>query len=95
VVIPTRAGGVEPSRVLATLEIIPSDVPAGVVVCAARLGTNDLVVTVEEWVQAKVPVWGVVPERVAIAAGPAARLAREGLEVYQGVLRRALRRRSA
>jgi chromosome partitioning protein len=91
VVIPTRAGGVEPSRVLATLEMTPEDIPCGVVVCAARLGTNDLDATVEDWASAKIPVWGVVPERVAIAAGPAARISREGLEVYQEVLRRALR----
>jgi hypothetical protein len=38
-------------------------------------------------------VWGVVPERVAIAAGPEARLYREGLEEYDAVLRKALRGR--
>jgi hypothetical protein len=38
-----------------------------------------------------VPIWGIVPERVAIAAGPEARLHREGLDVYDAVLRRALR----
>ncbi len=91
VVIPTRAGGVEPSRVLATLEMTPEDIPCGVVVCAARLGTNDLEATVEDWASAKVPVWGVIPERVAIAAGPGARISREGLEAYQDVLRRAMR----
>jgi hypothetical protein len=69
----------------------PEDIPCGVVVCAARLGTNDLDATVEDWASAKIPVWGVVPERVAIAAGPAARISREGLEVYQEVLRRVLR----
>ena len=93
VVIPTRVGGVEPNRVLATLEMTPADTPCGVVVCAARLGTNDLEVTVAEWTEAKVPVWGIIPERVGIAAGPAARLHREGLELYDDVLRRALRRR--
>lgn len=91
VVIPTRAGGVEPSRVLATLEMTPEDIPVGVVVCAARLGTNDLDATIEDWSSAKVPVWGVIPERVAIAAGPAGRISREGLEAYQEVLRRAMR----
>ncbi|MHB8318756.1 MAG: hypothetical protein ACYDEP_05950 [Acidimicrobiales bacterium] len=92
VVIPTRAGGVEPTRVLATLEMIPKDIPCGVVVCAARLGTNDLAVTVEEWAEAQVPVWGVVPERVGIAAGPGARLHREGLEEYARVFKRAQKR---
>jgi chromosome partitioning protein len=91
VVIPTRAGGVEPSRVLATLEMTPEDIPCGIVVCAARLGTNDLEATVEDWANAKIPVWGVIPERVAIAAGPASRIHREGLEAYQEVLKKALR----
>jgi chromosome partitioning protein len=91
VVIPTRAGGVEPTRVLATLEMTPEDIPCGIVVCAARLGTNDLETTVEDWSSAKVPVWGIIPERVGIAAGPAARIYREGLEAYQDVLKKALR----
>ncbi|HMD46892.1 MAG TPA: ParA family protein [Acidimicrobiales bacterium] len=94
VVIPTRAGGVEPSRVEATLEMIPEGVSYGVVVCAARLGTNDLAETIEWWTSSKVPIWGVIPERVGIAAGPEARLYREGLEAYHQVLRRAMRRRA-
>ncbi|MHB1776978.1 MAG: ParA family protein [Acidimicrobiales bacterium] len=93
VVIPTRAGGVEFSRVVATLEMVGDETPRGVVICAARLGTNDLEQTVEWWTGQRVPIWGVVPERVGIAAGPEARLYREGLEVYDEVLRRALRRR--
>ena len=91
VIIPTRAGGVEPSRVLATLEMTPADIACGIVVCAARLGTNDLEATVEDWSNAKVPVWGVIPERVAIASGPAGRIYREGLEAYQEVLRKVMR----
>ena len=35
VVIPTRAGGVEPNRVVATLAMTPRNVPAGVVICSA------------------------------------------------------------
>ena len=35
VVIPTRAGGVEYSRVLATLELIPTRIPRGVLIRAA------------------------------------------------------------
>jgi chromosome partitioning protein len=89
VVIPTRAGGVEPNRVVTTLEMTPSNVPAGVVVCSARLGTNDLEATIAWWAELKVPVWGIIPERVAIAAGPAGRLATEGLELYGKVLRKA------
>jgi chromosome partitioning protein len=93
VVIPTRAGGVEFSRVVATVEMIPAKTPRGVVICSARLGTNDLEETIAWWKAEKVPVWGVVPERVGIAAGPEARLYREGLEEYDNVLRRALRAR--
>jgi chromosome partitioning protein len=91
VVIPTRAGGVEFSRVLRTLEMIPSKTPRGVVVCSARLGTNDLDETIAWWRTERVPIWGVIPERVGIAAGPEGRLYREGLEGYEKVLRRALR----
>jgi len=94
IVIPTRAGGVEPSRVEATLEMVPQGTAYGVVVCAARLGTNDLAETIEWWTSSKVPVWGVIPERVGIAAGPDARLYREGLDAYHEVLRRAMRRRA-
>jgi chromosome partitioning protein len=91
VVIPTRAGGVEFSRVVVTLEMIPSRTPRGVVICSARFGTNDLEETIAWWRAEKVPVWGVVPERVGIAAGPEARLYREGLDEYDKVLRGALR----
>jgi chromosome partitioning protein len=93
VVIPTRAGGVEFSRVVATLEMIPAKTARGVVICSARLGTNDLEETIAWWKAEKVPIWGVVPERVGIAAGPEARLYREGLDEYAAVLRRALRAR--
>ncbi len=91
VVIPTRAGGVEPSRVLLTLEMTPEDIPCGIVVCAARLGTNDLEATIEDWSSTKVPIWGVIPERVGIASGPASRIYREGLEAYQEILRKVMR----
>ena len=94
VVIPTRAGGVEFSRVVATVEMVPSRTPYGIVVCAARLGTNDLAQTVAWWEGEHVPVWGIIPERVAIASGPEARLHREGIDAYADVLRRAVRRRA-
>ena len=93
VVIPTRAGGIEYSRVSATLELIPPSKPRGVVICAARLGTNDLEGALAWWKEQKVAVWGVIPERVSIASGPEARLSREGLTVYDAVLGRALRGR--
>jgi chromosome partitioning protein len=91
VVIPTRAGGVEISRVAATLEIINDARPHGIVICGARLGTNDLEETVNFWTKERVAIWGVIPERVGIATGPEARLLREGLTEYEAVLKRALR----
>ena len=91
VVVPTRAGGVEYSRLLATIELIPARIPRGVVICAARLGTNDLEAAIDWWKGQKVEIWGVIPERVGIATGPEARLSREGLRAYDAVLRRALR----
>jgi chromosome partitioning protein len=92
-VIPTRAGGVEPNRVVATLEMTPANIPAGVVVCSARLGTHDLEATLDWWAELDVPVWGVIPERVSIASGPSARLSPEGLELYGQVLRKAMGKR--
>ena len=92
-VIPTRAGGVEPSRVVATLEMTPANIPAGVVICSARLGTRDLEAAVEWWGELDVPVWGIIPERVSIAAGPSARLSLEGLDHYGEVLTKALGKR--
>jgi chromosome partitioning protein len=89
VVIPTRAGGVEPNRVMATLEMTPRNVPAGVVICSARLGTNDLDATIDWWTELNVPVWGIVPERVSIASGPASALSNEGLDHYAKVFKKA------
>ena len=98
VVIPTRAGGVEYSRVVATLDMIGDRTPHGVVICAARLGTNDLDEAVAWWTDSKVPVWGIIPERVGIAAGPECSLYRgrpRGLRrgVEEGVKRPASARR--
>ena len=67
----------------------PSNVAAGVVICSARLGTNDLDATVEWWTELKVPVWGIVPERVSIASGPSSGLSTEGLEHYGKILKKA------
>jgi chromosome partitioning protein len=89
VVIPTRAGGVEPNRVMATLAMTPRNVPAGVVICSARLGTNDLDATIDWWTELNVPVWGIVPERVSIASGPASALSTEGLDHYAKVFKKA------
>jgi chromosome partitioning protein len=91
VVIPTRAGGVEYARVAVTLAMIPARTPRGVVINSARLGTNDLEDAIAWWKQEDVAVWGVIPERVGIAAGPEARLYRPGLDEYDTVLKRVLR----
>ena len=93
VVIPTRAGGVEYPRVVVTLGMIPARTSRGIVISSARLGTNDLEETITWWRAEKAPIWGVIPERVGIAAGPEARLYRQGLDEYDAVLRRALRKR--
>jgi chromosome partitioning protein len=93
VVIPTRAGGVEFARVAVTLGMIRSATPRGIVISAARFGTNDLTETIDWWKSQDVPIWGVIPERVAIAAGPEARLYRQGLDEYDAVLRKALRKK--
>ena len=91
VVVPTRAGGVELSPALQTLDIIPIKTPRGVIIVSARFGTNDLDDTIAWWREQQTAMWGVIPERVGIASGPEARLSREGLQLYTGVLRRAQR----
>ena len=64
VIIPTRAGGVEYPRVAVTLGMIPAGTPRGILIAAARLGTNDLDEAIAWWKSENVPVWGVIPERV-------------------------------
>lgn len=85
-VIPTRAGGMEISRVQATLGMIPQGMPAGLVLTAAERNTIDFRAQVSAWIQAGVPVWGAVPKRVAIARGPDGPLVRDALAAYGGVL---------
>jgi chromosome partitioning protein len=91
VVVPTRIGGVETTRVEAVLEMVPAKTPVGLVICSARTYTRDYQDGIAAWAEAGVPVWGTVPERVAIAAGPEAWLPPDGLEAYRAVWRRALR----
>lgn len=90
VVVPTRVGGVETSRAEAVLEMVPDGTKAGLVICSARVFTRDYKEALEIWSEAKVPVWGTVPERVAIAAGPAGPLCPDGLDAYRRVWRRVL-----
>jgi len=91
VVLPTRVGGVETPRVEAVLGMVPRRVPVGLVICSARTYTRDYQEVVAGWREADVPVWGTVPERVAIAAGPDGWLSVDGLDSYRGVWRRAMR----
>jgi chromosome partitioning protein len=90
-VVPTRVGGVETPRANAVVELVPDGVPAGLVIASARTFTRDYQDAVTTWTEASVPIWGTVPERVAIAAGPAEWLSLEGLEAYRNVWRRMLR----
>jgi chromosome partitioning protein len=91
VVIPTRVGGVETPRVEAVLDMVPSKVAAGLAICSARTYTRDYQDMVSAWREAGVPVWGSIPERVAIAAGPEGWLSPDGLDAYRDVWRRATR----
>jgi chromosome partitioning protein len=88
VVIPTRVGGVETARVEAVLDMVPKRLPVGLVIASARTFTRDYQDTVNMWVEAGVAVWGTVPERVTIAAGPDGWLSVEGLDAYRDVWRR-------
>jgi chromosome partitioning protein len=91
IVIPTRVGGVETTRVEAVLDLVPRRMPVGIVICSARPYTRDYQEVVAAWLEAGVQVWGSVPERVSIAAGPENWLAEDGLEAYRTVWRRAQR----
>ncbi len=91
VVVPTRVGGVETARAEAVFDLVPRKTPAGLVICSARTYTRDYQDAMAAWREAQVPVWGSIPERVTIAAGPDAYLAADGLDTYRSVWRRALR----
>jgi chromosome partitioning protein len=91
IVLPTRIGGVETHQVEAVLEMVPKKKPVGLVICSARTYTRDYQDVLAAWEEAAVPVWGSVPERVAIAAGPEGWLSADGLDAYRSVWRRALR----
>jgi chromosome partitioning protein len=91
VIVPARVGGVENARVEAVVGMVPINVPLGLVICSARTYTLDYQQAVATWASASVPLWGTVPERVSIAAGPDRSLSNDGIDAYRGVWRRALR----
>jgi chromosome partitioning protein len=91
VVVPTRVGGVETQRAEAALGMVPRRIPSGLVLCSSRAYTRDYQDAMVGWVDAGVRVWGSVPERVGIAAGPEAPLSDDGLDAYRSVWRRLLR----
>jgi chromosome partitioning protein len=82
VVIPTRVGGVEIPTATTMLDIVPAGIPAGLVVCSARTYTRDYHEAIANWEDEEAPVWGSVPERVAIAQGPDGWLSSDGLDAY-------------
>jgi len=91
VVVPTRVGGVETTRVEAVLSLIPKRTPAGLVISSARTYTRDYQEVLDWWAEQGVPVWGSIPERVSIASGPESELSPDGIESYRAVWRRLLR----
>jgi hypothetical protein len=82
---------VETARVEAVLDLVPKKLPAGLVFSSARTFTRDYQETVAMWLEVGVQVWGTVPERVGIAAGPDGWLSPEGLENYGEVWRKVRR----
>ncbi|MPZ26008.1 MAG: AAA family ATPase [Micromonosporaceae bacterium] len=88
VLIPTRVGGIEAPRVEAVLAMVPAGTPVGLVIASARTFTRDYQDALAAYAEARVPVWGTIPERVGIAAGPARPLFEDGLEAYKKVWRR-------
>jgi len=90
VLIPTRIGGVETPRVKAVLDLVPDGTPVGVVICSARTFTRSYQEAMAAYAEANIPVWGTIPERVAITAGPTGPLVEDGLESYRKVWRKVL-----
>jgi len=93
VVVPTRVGGVETTRVEAVLSLIPKRTPAGLVISSARTYTRDYQELVDWWAEQGVPIWATIPERVSIASGPESELSADGIEAYRSLWRKVMRAR--
>jgi chromosome partitioning protein len=91
VIVPARVGGVETTRAQVVLDMVPERTPGGLVICSARTFTRDYDEALATWGEEGVRIWGTVPERVAIAAGPDRWLAFDGIEAYRGVWRKVQR----
>jgi chromosome partitioning protein len=91
VIIPTRVGGVEWPRVDVVRAMVPRRTPYGLAICSARTFTRDYDETVQYWSEQGVPLWGTIPERVAIASGPDRPLSPDGMEAYRPLWRRTVR----
>jgi chromosome partitioning protein len=85
VVVPTRVGGVETPRATAMLDMVPTGIPVGLVICSARTHTRDYHESLATWDDEDIEVWGTIPERVAIAVGPDGWLAPDGMDAYREV----------
>lgn len=85
VIIPTRVGGIEVARAQTTIAMIPNGIAYGLVIASARPHTRDYRESVAAWVEVGATVLGMVPERVAIAAGPDSNLSDNGIEAYGSV----------
>lgn len=70
VIIPARVGGVETPRVKAVLDLVPKEVPVGLVICSARTYTRSYQEAMQQYADEGIPVWGTIPERVSITALP-------------------------
>jgi chromosome partitioning protein len=71
--------------------MMPTGIAVGLVICSARTQTRDYHEAVATWADEDTPVWGTIPERVAIATGPDGWLAPDGLEAYREVWRHVAR----
>jgi chromosome partitioning protein len=87
VIIPSRVGEMEEDRVLTTARLIPPTTPYGIVLCGARRNTTAFRDTYAGWGQIGYPVWGVIPERTAVANPADAKpLSPDAMDAYRGVL---------
>ena len=82
VIIPTRVGGVEVSRVQTTIAMIPMGIPYGLLITSVRPRTRDFRETVMAWEEIGTKILGAIPERVSIAAGPDGKLHTDGIEAF-------------